>query len=84
MMGPAESNLSVGEVLAALRRQKWKMAVFFLFVMAAVTVSTAMTESRYESVAKLFVRLGRENVALDPTATLGQAWRWPSPGRVRT
>lgn len=37
-----------------------------------VGVATVVCPKSYTSEAKLFVRLGRENVVLDPTATLGQ------------
>jgi uncharacterized protein involved in exopolysaccharide biosynthesis len=78
-MGPLESNLSVGEVLAVLRRQRGKMAAFFVAVLALVVVGTAMSETRYVSTSKLFVRLGRENVALDPAATMGQGMMMAVP-----
>lgn len=78
-MGPLESNLSIGEVLAVLRRQRGKMAAFFVLVMALVVVGTALSETRYVSVSKLFVRLGRENVALDPAATMGQGMMMAVP-----
>jgi uncharacterized protein involved in exopolysaccharide biosynthesis len=49
------------------------MALFFSTVMALV-VAVAFTSPRaYRSTAKLFIRLGRENVTLDATATLGQS-----------
>jgi uncharacterized protein involved in exopolysaccharide biosynthesis len=48
------------------------MAVFFGTVMVLVVVITLLSARAYRSTAKLFVRLGRENVTLDPTATLGQ------------
>lgn len=37
-----------------------------------VGLATVVCPKSYTSEAKLFVRLGRENVVLDPTATLGQ------------
>jgi uncharacterized protein involved in exopolysaccharide biosynthesis len=49
------------------------MIVFFLVVMAATALGTYLSPRSYRSQAKLFIRLGRENVTLDPTATLGQA-----------
>jgi uncharacterized protein involved in exopolysaccharide biosynthesis len=48
------------------------MAVFFGSVMALVVVFTLLSARAYRSMAKLFVRLGRENATLDPTATFGQ------------
>src|SRR5262245_10376702 len=48
------------------------MAAFFFVVLAAVAGVTAVLPPSYRSQAKLFLRLGRENVTLDPTAALGQ------------
>jgi uncharacterized protein involved in exopolysaccharide biosynthesis len=48
------------------------MLAFAATVMVAVVVATALAEPRYKSQSKLFLRLGRENVALDATATMGQ------------
>lgn len=53
-------------------RHRWKMAAFFLLVMGGVAAGTFLSPRSYRSQAKLFLRLGRENVTLDPTATLGQ------------
>ena len=47
------------------------MGVFVLVMGAAVAV-TVLSPRVYRSEAKLFVRLGRENATLDPTATLGR------------
>jgi len=52
-------------------RHKWKAILFFLTVMVIITLGTFMTPRIYQSEAKLLVRLGRENVTLDPTATTG-------------
>ena len=53
-------------------RHKGKMVFFFLVVAGLVAVAASLGPRSYRSQAKLFVRLGRENVTLDPTATLGQ------------
>jgi len=47
------------------------MVAFFVVVMALVAGATMMTSPRYFSESKLLVRLGRENVTLDGTATMG-------------
>ena len=44
----------------------------FLFILISVGLVTLFSPKFYTSQAKLFVRLGRENVGLDPTATLGE------------
>ena len=52
-------------------RHKGKMLAWFLTVMAGVTAFTFLTPETYRSTAKLLLRLGRESVTLDPTATTG-------------
>src|SRR5438874_1284381 len=67
-----QSNPSLRDLAPAVLRHKGKMVCFFLAVMGAVTVYTILCPRAYRSQAKLFVRLGRENATLDPTATVGQ------------
>jgi len=52
-------------------RHKWKVLLFFLAIVVIVTISTFVSDSIYRSEAGLMVRLGRETVTLDPTATTG-------------
>lgn len=52
-------------------RHKWKLILFFLAVVACVAVLTFCRAEIYRSQASLIVRLGRESVTLDPTATTG-------------
>ncbi|GAG41239.1 unnamed protein product, partial [marine sediment metagenome] len=63
---------SLRDLYYILFRHKWKMILFFLAVIIAVTVGTFLSAEIYRSKAKLLVQLGRESVALDPTATTGQ------------
>ncbi len=62
----------VREVCLVLRRHMGKSVAFFLVVVTGVAIVTLLWPKEYHSVGKLFVRLGRENAMLDPTATLGQ------------
>ena len=55
-----------------LFRHKWKVIIFFLAVMVTVTLGTFLAAEIYRAEAKLLVKIGRENVSLDPTATTGQ------------
>lgn len=52
-------------------RHKGKMLVWFIAVMVSVTAVTFLMPETYRSTAKLLLRLGRESVTLDPTATTG-------------
>lgn len=63
---------SFRDVCYVLFRHKRKAIVFFLAVMGIITLATLITPKIYRSEAKIMVRLGRESVTLDPTATTGQ------------
>ena len=60
------------DVYSVLFRHKWKMMLFLLVVVGIVTVGTLRRPDVFRSEAKLMLRLGRESVTLDPTATTGQ------------
>ena len=64
--------MSLRDVYYVLFRHKWRVILFFLAVIATVTLGTFLSAKIYQSEAKLLVRLGRESVSLDPTATTGQ------------
>ncbi len=53
-------------------RHKWMIVIFFAAVFGAVVAVTFLMRATYRSETKLMLRLGRENVTLDPTATTGQ------------
>ncbi|NWF56547.1 MAG: GumC family protein [Syntrophaceae bacterium] len=55
-----------------LFRHKWKIILFFLGVMITVTAGTFLAAEVFRAEAKLLVRIGKESVSLDPTATTGQ------------
>ena len=63
---------SIRDFYNVLFRNKRKILVFFFSVVVIVTVGTLLTYEIYRSEATLLVRLGRESVSLDPTATTGQ------------
>src|SRR5438105_13351300 len=52
----------------ALWKHKGKALAVFVLVMAAVVAGVLVVPLKYESDAKLFIRLGRESVGVDPTA----------------
>ncbi len=63
-----EDVLSLPGFLRALRRYRTQVLATFA-VLASLTVLYAANRGReYESAAKLFVRIGRETVSVDPTA----------------
>jgi len=60
--------VSVRDILNILFRHKKKMAAFFVVVVAAVTIFTYLiVENAYRSEARLLVKLGRENLSVDPS-----------------
>jgi uncharacterized protein involved in exopolysaccharide biosynthesis len=52
-------------------RRRWIAIWVFLSIVTIVTVALLICPRTYMSQARLFVRLGRESVSLDPTATTG-------------
>ncbi len=60
------------DILAVLFRHRRKCLGIFLAVAGIVTLLTYLTPDYYESSAKFLVRLGREQLTLDPTVTTGQ------------
>lgn len=62
---------SLRDLYYILFRYKWRIMVFFLVVIVVTAVGVVFATDIYNSQAKLLVRLGRENVTLDPTATTG-------------
>ncbi len=60
------------EILGAVWRQRLKAILTFALVLAATGAALVKAPRTYRSEAQIFVRLGRETVSLDPTATTGQ------------
>lgn len=72
MGSPEESNPTPRELLRAVFRHGQRMLLIFVAVSALTVLGAIVWPRSYESEAKLLVRLGRESVSLDPTATTGQ------------
>ncbi len=71
----AQSNVrkgSVRDLLYVIFGHKKKMLVFMVLLFGVVAIKTLVQPSTYRSEAKLLLRIGRENVSLDPTATVGE------------
>ncbi len=60
------------DYFALVNRFKWRAAAFFVLSMLLAVLYLALAPRRYASQSKLFVRVGRENAALDPTLTKGE------------
>jgi uncharacterized protein involved in exopolysaccharide biosynthesis len=63
---------SMRDFFNILFRHKKKIIFFFLAVTITVTAGTFLATQIYRTDAMLMVRIGRETVTLDPTATTGQ------------
>ena len=55
-----------------LIKHRLRMILFFCGTMALVIVGLILCSREYVSESRLLVRVGRENIGLDPTATTGQ------------
>jgi uncharacterized protein involved in exopolysaccharide biosynthesis len=66
-------EISLRDFYRILFRHQKKSVCFFLLVSAATVLYAWFAPRTYWSEGKLFVRLGRENVVLDPTATMGHS-----------
>lgn len=66
------SEASLFDLGRIVLRQRRRITLFFLASVGVSMGIIAFGPRSYRSEAKLFVRLGRENLAIDPTATLGQ------------
>src|SRR5439155_17409303 len=62
----------IEQTLPIVSRHKRKLVSLFLAIIGLTLIVTMLMPNTYRSQARLFLRLGRENVTLDPTATLGQ------------
>jgi polysaccharide biosynthesis protein PslE len=67
----AALSLSSSEVVAIITRNRWKLIAFGCLMLIGAFVLAAKWPKTYRSEAKLYVRLGRENMGLDATAALG-------------
>lgn len=63
-------QFSVYDLIAIFRRRFFTILFCFLAVMVAVIVAVIVNRPKFESESKLFVRVGRESIGLDPTATI--------------
>ena len=72
MAAPNPRQITPRGVARNLFRYRRRMAFLFFGVMLLTLVAIALYPRSYTSESKLFIRVGRESVALDPTATTGQ------------
>lgn len=66
------SQITPRDVARVVFRHRRLMVLTFLGIVALTVLVIAVYPRGYTSEAKLFLKVGRESVALDPTATTGQ------------
>ncbi|OHB63546.1 MAG: hypothetical protein A2Y77_03385 [Planctomycetes bacterium RBG_13_62_9] len=66
------SKKSLRDLLYVVFGHKRKVLIFMVLLFGSVVFTLLLRSPVYRSEAKLLVRLGRESVTLDPTATIGQ------------
>jgi uncharacterized protein involved in exopolysaccharide biosynthesis len=64
--------LSFDDLLRPLLRHRGKAILAFVAMFCLAIVASLAVSDRYVSEARLFIRIGRATVSLDPTATVGQ------------
>jgi uncharacterized protein involved in exopolysaccharide biosynthesis len=69
---PFRGVFTIRDFFYVLFRHKRKAIAFFLIVLIATIAGAFLAAEIYRSDAKLMVRIGRESVTLDPTASTGQ------------
>jgi uncharacterized protein involved in exopolysaccharide biosynthesis len=72
MTSTKESNLGLGDLLKMIQRHRVKSILTFIILFILCVGTLFVLPRTYESEVLFFVRLGRESVTLDPTATTGQ------------
>lgn len=60
------------DAVLAIWRQRWLVFLVFSLIVLTVGTATLLMPKTYLSESKLFVRLGRENSAIDVTAGMGE------------
>src|SRR5262245_18285091 len=72
MVAASQNLFTPRDAVRILFRHRRKMAVFAGATLALTLLAIALLPRSYRSEAKLFIRVGRESVGLDPTATTGE------------
>jgi uncharacterized protein involved in exopolysaccharide biosynthesis len=64
--------IQAAEVIDVLWRSRFRIVAIFCCLVALLVAGLPFVPKTYLSEAKILIRLGRESVGLDPTATVGQ------------
>ncbi len=62
---------SARDVVQVLFRRKWIIVLFFVLVSSAAAIYAFVAPEIFQSQAKLLIRIGRENLSVDPSVVAG-------------
>jgi uncharacterized protein involved in exopolysaccharide biosynthesis len=72
MIRPADHSFKIRDYVESLFRHKKKILVYNLLVLLFVVGIIMLWPRKYRSEAKIWIKIGRENSHLDPTAATGE------------
>lgn len=64
-----QETVSIRHILSILFRHKYKIVTFFCLVFIPVTVLTFLMPEIFQAKAKVLIKVGRENLSMDPGVT---------------
>ena len=72
MIRPADNSFKIRDYVESLFRHKKKILLYNLLVLLAISAIIMFWPRTYSSEAKIWIKIGRENSRLDPTAATGE------------
>ena len=72
MIRPADNSFKIRDYVESLFRHKKKIFLYNLLVLLAISAIIMLWPRTYRSAAKIWIKIGRENSRLDPTAATGE------------
>lgn len=72
MIRPADNSFKIRDYVESLFRHKKKILLYNLLVLLAISAIIMLWPRKYRSEAKIWIKIGRENSRLDPTAATGE------------
>ncbi len=72
MIRPTNNSFMIRDYVESLFRHKKKIILYNLLVLLAISAIIMLWPRTYSSEAKIWIKIGRENSRLDPTAATGE------------
>jgi len=72
MIRPTDNSFKIRDYVESLFRHKKKILIYNLLVLLAISAIIVLWPRKYRSEAKIWIKIGRENSRLDPTAATGE------------